>query len=47
MDVTDASSLQAAFEHCIEEYGEVPDIVIANAGVNLNDHFDAEGELGS
>ena len=47
INVTKSDSLIHAFEHCLNEYGSVPDIVYANAGVNLNDYFEDDLEVGA
>ena len=44
--MTDPQALRDAFQHSLDEYGRYPDVVIANAGVALNDHFEEDGEIG-
>ncbi|KAK1927441.1 hypothetical protein DB88DRAFT_32031 [Papiliotrema laurentii] len=45
VDVTHEDSLRNAFDHCIKEFGQVPDVVYANAGVALDDHFEDDYEI--
>lgn len=44
--MTHEDSLRNAFDHCIKEFGQVPDVVYANAGVALDDHFEDDYEIG-